>query len=528
MNHPDVRGAFKDAAQHRGKNAVRLAAAHAQYGKAFAQHGYLPSQIHKLSPKARSVIDKMMAEGKDMSPHNLVAAMKAAGMSPAEIAAELARMGIHPDKLKEALASNGFSHEEVHHAMNHPDVKAAFHDAHHARKRHERHHHAMHQKYGPAFAAHGILPGQVKHLSSQAKSIIDQMLAEGKDMSPENMVAAMKAAGMSPAEIAEALAKLGVHPEKLEAAMAQHGFSAKQIQEAMDDPTVKGAFYSARKHRETRNAYHEAAHAKYGGAFAQHGYLPSQMHKLSPKARSIIDRMLAEGKDMSPENLVAAMKAAGMSPAEIAAELARMGVHPDNLRRAMVAHGYSQEQINEAFNHPEVQGAIHDAHHARLRGATSGITSARASKAASDAIAALQASGLPHTPANIIAALKARGLSPAEIMRHMISMGIDPAQVQSAMKQHGYSDHEIAKALADPSVQQAIQTASLQNPYAVQPAVSAQQWAQQFVAQAAAAGCAPCQAIAACQPGCASQPMVQPACGTLPYAAPQPVACGGR
>merc|ERR1712224_892628 len=62
-------------------------------------------------------------------------------------------------------------------------------------------------------------------------------------------------------------------------------------------------------------------------------------------------------------------------------------------------------------------------------------------------------------------------------------------------KQHGYSDHEIAKALADPSVQQAIQTASLQNPYA---GVAASAYAGESQQWAGAAGCAPCQAIAAC------------------------------
>merc|ERR1711998_628323 len=114
----------------------------------------------------------------------------------------------------------------------------------------------------------------------------------------------------------------------------------------------------------------------------------------------------------------------------------------------------------------------------------------------------------------IIAALKAKGLSPAEIMQAMISMGINTQSAQAAMQSAGYSPTEIAAALADPKVQAAIQASTAAGAAVTQP---------QFVAQAAQAGCAPCQAVAACAPGCAPLQVVQPC--AVPLAAPQPIAC---
>merc|ERR1712185_259150 len=93
--------------------------------------------------------------------------------------------------------------------------------------------------------------------------------------------------------------------------------------------------------------------------------------------------------------------------------------------------------------------------------------------------------------------------------------GINTQSAQAAMQSAGYSPTEIAAALADPKVQAAIQASTAAGGAAVtQP---------QFVAQAAQAGCAPCQAVAACAPGCAPLQVVQPC--AVPLAAPQPIAC---
>merc|ERR1712139_745159 len=109
---------------------------------------------------------------------------------------------------------------------------------------------------------------------------------------------------------------------------------------------------------------------------------------------------------MTPANIIAALKAKGLSPAEIMRTMLSMGINAQSAQAAMQSSGYTPSQIQAALADPKVQAAIKNFNPA-------GGLHHRMPHSARDAIEQLKASGQPMTPANIIAALKAKGLSPA-------------------------------------------------------------------------------------------------------------------
>merc|ERR1719506_3665705 len=106
---------------------------------------------------------------------------------------------------------------------------------------------------------------------------------------------------------------------------------------------------------------------------------------------------MASGKPMSQANMVAALKAAGLSPAEIAAELARLGMQPADLKTALQANGYSSAEITKAMADPRVVAGFKAASTERLHIASSGGahgSGPQMSKQAQSIIAQMQRDGI--------------------------------------------------------------------------------------------------------------------------------------
>jgi lambda repressor-like predicted transcriptional regulator len=421
-------GGFGNLHGEQAKNFLK----YRKYAKQFAKHGYLPSQMAKLSPRVRDIIATLHAQGKDMSPAALVAAMKAAGMSPQEIAVEMAKLGMHQDDLKAALKKNGFTDAQISKAMSNPKVVAGFADAHRARV---------------VAASSGGVDGSGPKLSKAAQDIIAQMKRDGIPLTPANIAAAMKKAGLSPTDMAKALAVMGIPTKQIHAALSSAGVSPSQIERAMQHPSVRQAISF---HRNGGSHSVHGQYRRYARSFAKHGYIPSQMANLSPRARSIIEKLRATGGDMSPSALVAAMKAAGMTPAEIAAELAKLGVSRSELKSALQQNGYSGEQIARVMSNPAVVQGFSQAHQAR-------ITNAHGMGASAQAIIdQMRRDGIPLTPANIAAALRKAGMSASQTAHTLATLGIPSHSIAKILKSAGVPASEVARAMSNPSVKSAL------------------------------------------------------------------------
>merc|ERR1711998_253882 len=324
--------------------------------------------------------------------------------TPAEIMRTLLANGIDPKQAQQAMQTSGYSSAQIAKALADPQVQQA---------------------------VKNFVPGQHTHLnlgpqlSPGSRSVLDALKKSGKPMTPENIIAAMRAQGLPLTEIMQALASLGVNPSTARQALMAAGVSPSDIQAAMNDPVVQRAMVAA--------------------GFAAGG--------IPHSAVGAIEELKRSGQPMTPANIIAALKAKGLSPAEIMRTMLSMGINAQSAQAAMQSSGYTPSQIQAALADPKVQAAIKNFNPA-------GGLHHHMPHSARDAIEQLKASGQPMTPANIIAALKAKGLSPAEIMQAMISMGINTQSAQAAMQSAGYSPTEIAAALADPKVQAAIQAST--------------------------------------------------------------------
>jgi len=483
--------------------------------------------------RAHGIIEAMRRSGVPMTPGNIIARLKATGMSTKDMMAALLSMGYGPSSVRAALKHAGVSHAEITRAMSHPSVRRA------------------------------MAASQVNGMPRKAVSVIDQLKRSGKPLTPENIIAALKAKGLSAADIAKTLTSLGIHPNVAAKALQQAGFPNHLIRHAMHaargmpsravhvieqmrrngTPMTPANMIAALRAKGLtpseimRTLMANGIDPKAAQAAMQtSGYSSSEIARaladpqvqqaiknyvpgrhtrldlgpqLSSGSRQVLDRLKKSGKPMTPANIIAAMRAQGLPLTEIMKALTALGVNPDTAKQALRAAGVSASAIQAAMNDPVVQRAM----------VAAGFAAGGIPHKAVSVIEALKKSGQPMTPANIIAALKAKGLSPAEIMRTMLSMGINAQAAQAALQTSGYSAQEIAAALADPKVQLAIKHFKPAGGVAGGAAVAQ----PQFVAQAAQAGCAPCQAVAACAPGCAPLQVVQPC--AVPLAAPQPIAC---
>jgi lambda repressor-like predicted transcriptional regulator len=438
-----------------GPTQVNAAVAHAQ-----SKMG-LNSSVHRLSAEAQDVIAGLRRGGVPLTPENIAAAFRKAGMSPAQIAAAMATLGNSPEIIRRAMHKAGISHDRIHSALNSHHYK-------HAHRQAQRHlggglniphgeqarNFRKYQKYAKEFAKHGYLPAQMAKLSPRARDIIAKLHAAGGSMSPKDLVAAFKAAGMSPSEIAAELAKLGIEPGELKAALKSNGFTSSQIAVAMSNPKVVAAFKDARKAR--------IAAAKYGGV---DGTGP----KLSQRAQDIIAQMQRDGIPLTPANIAAAMKKAGLPASEMAKALAVMGIPTHQIRAALSSAGVSPSQIERAMQNPAVKQAInfhknggsHSVHagyhkYAKSFAKHGYIPSqmANLSPRARSIIERLRKSGGSMAPADLVAAFKAAGMSPSEIAAELAKLGIEPAALKAALRQNGYTADQIAKVMSDPAVVQ--------------------------------------------------------------------------
>jgi lambda repressor-like predicted transcriptional regulator len=421
LQSPSVQKALKNSAQHFGgsyapSHGQQHAAAYTKYGQAFAKYGYLPSQMSKLSPRARDAIDKLMASGKSMSQANMVAALKAAGLSPAEIAAELARLGMQPADLKTALQANGYSSAEVTKAMADPRVVAGFKAA-----STERLHIAS------SGGAHGSGP----QMSKQAQSIIAQMQRDGIPLTPANIVAALRKAGLSATDMAHTLATMGITPSGIQSALESAGLSAAQINEAMNHASVQQVV-----------KYHAAGGHSYGNHAGLHGGAVEGRPKMPSEASAIIEALRKQGVPLTPENIAEAMRKAGLPASQMAEALLALGVNPQTIGEALKKAGVPASEINAALKHPSVAKYIQ--HEGGMPVQAHSI------------IDAMKQAGVPMTPENIIARLKASGMSTADMMATLLSMGFGPSSVRAALTNAGVSHADITRAMSDPSVQRAM------------------------------------------------------------------------
>merc|ERR1711968_134965 len=237
-------------------------------------------------------------------------------------------------------------------------------------------------------------------MPSRAVSDIEQMRRNGTPMTPANMIAALRAKGLTPAEIMRTLMANGIDPKQAQQAMQKSGYSSSEIARALADPQVAQAIKNFVPGRHTK--------LNLGP-------------QLSPGSRQVLDALKKSGKPMTPANIIAAMRAQGLPLTKIMKALTALGVNPDTAKQTLRAAGVSAADIQAAMNDPVVQRAMKAA----------GFAAGGIPRKAVNIIEALKKSGKPMTPANIIAALRAKGLSPAEIMRTMLSMGINAQAAQA-------------------------------------------------------------------------------------------------
>merc|ERR1711881_375665 len=242
-------------------------------------------------------------------------------------------------------------------------------------------------------------------------------------MTPENILAALRKSGMSTEKMMATMLAMGYGPSSVRHAMRKAGIAQAEIEKAMAHPSVQKAM----KHAETNGMPREAV--------------------------SVIDALKKSGKPLTPANIIAALKAKGLSPAQIMRTMLSMGIPLDQCQAALTKAGVSPEAIAAALNDPAVKDAIKNfvpGHHTlKLK--------PDVPASAKGALDALKRSGKPMTPANIIAALKAQGLSATEIMKTMLALGINPNVAQQAMAAAGIPASEIQAALADPQIAAAVQ-----------------------------------------------------------------------
>merc|ERR1719181_2740264 len=306
-------------------------------GDALKKAGGMPAEAH-------DIIAALKKSGVPMTPENILAALRKSGMSTEKMMATMLAMGYGPSSVRHAMRKAGIAQAEIERAMAHPSVQKAMKHA------------------------------ETNGMPREAVSVIDALKKSGKPLTPANIIAALKAKGMSPADIAKTLMSLGIKPDVIGKALQAAGYTSDQI--------------------------HRAVGAARG--------MPAEAH-------DIIQQLRASGKPMTPANIIAALQAKGLSPAQIMRTMLSMGISLDQCQAALTKAGVSPEAIAAALNDPAVKDAIKNfvpGHHTlKLK--------PDVPASAKGALDALKRSGKPMTPANIIAALKAQGLSTTEIMKTM-------------------------------------------------------------------------------------------------------------